>query len=136
MLTEWTTPFVETKDEYIAWLSTQEYPSYGDLLEKAIELVVDRVDEFPYGEEPDPERIHIIDDGDYQGTLVLVVGATGYQPHNYWVTTVSYGSCSGCDALDAAWNYEKNQDYEAMFLIALHMLQGMHPLPSNWSWSA
>ena len=54
---------------------------------------------------PDPERIHMIDDGDYQGTLLFVIAAKGYQPDNYWAVKVGYGSCSGCDTLLAISDY-------------------------------
>jgi hypothetical protein len=123
MLTEWTTPFVAAKDDYVTWLKEQKYPSYETLLKKAIEIICQ--EDFLHGDEPDPSRIHTIDDGDYQGTLVFVIGAKGYQPDNYWYTKVYYGSCSGCDALEDAWGYGDRHNYEGMYLIALHMLQGV-----------
>ena len=125
MITEWTTPFVEAKDEFIAWLRTQEFPSYESMLKKSVEIIRDSDSDWPYGEEPDPSRIHRIDDGDYQGTLVFVIGSSDYQPDRYWVTKVSYGSCSGCDSLEAAigWS-EDSHDFEALYTLALHMLQG------------
>lgn len=122
MITELTTPFVEAKDEYVAWLKTQEDPSYRDLLMKALDFAVDE-DNFDYGEAPDPTRIHKIDDGDYQGTLLFVVAASGYQPDTYWTTRVYYGSCSGCDALEGAWGYGDDQNWEGLYNIALHMMQ-------------
>ena len=77
----------------------------------------------------DPKRIHTIDDGDYQGTLLFVIGANGYQPRTYWYVKVDYGSCSGCDTLEAIQNYsddnpteEQVQNYMA---LALHILQGL-----------
>lgn len=121
MLTEWTTPFIEAKPEFVAWLKEQDWTDYQTLLKKSIEIICDRV-EFDYGEEPDPTRIHVIDDGDYQGTLLFVVGAADYQPSAYWYTTVSYGSCSGCDALEDAWDYG-DPSYEAVYMLTLHMLQ-------------
>lgn len=122
MITEWTTPFVAAKDEYVAWLRTQEYPNYVDLLRKALEIVV-RDGEFGWGDEPDPNRIHQINDGDYQGTLVFVIAQEGYQPYAYWYTMVGYGSCSGCDSLQAAWGYGDEHDYDGLWNLALHMLQ-------------
>ena len=127
MLTQFTTPFVEAKDEYMTWIQTQEYPSYEELLKRAIELINDRA-EFGYAEEMDPERIHVIDDGNYQGTILIVIGATGYQPSTYWSTSVNYGSCSGCDALQDAWGYADDHNMEAVYLIALHMVQGLRPI--------
>ena len=78
---------------------------------------------------PDPARIHQIDDGHYQGTLLFVVASGDYQPSNYWYVKVNYGSCSGCDTLQAISNYsgalpsrEQVADYMA---LALHILQGL-----------
>jgi hypothetical protein len=81
---------------------------------------------------PDPSRIHTIDDGDYQGTLVFVIGAGGYQPHRYWATSVSYGSCGGCDTLqgirdeghteDGAPTESQTADYQT---LALHLVQSL-----------
>lgn len=49
----------------------------------------------------DIEKIHEIDDGDYQGTYLYVIPRDTYQPcsNEYLMTAVEYGSCSGCDAL-------------------------------------
>lgn len=78
---------------------------------------------------PDPDRIHQIDDGDYQGTLVFVIAAQGYQPSDYWYVKVGYGSCSVCDTLQAISSYssepptaEQARDY---WTLALHIVQGM-----------
>ena len=125
MLTEYTTPFVESKEQFIAWLKEQDYPSYETLLHKAIELSVAGNDSY---KRPDPSRIHVINDGDYQGTLVFVIGATGYQPDVYWYTKVYYGSCTGCDALEGAWGYGTDRDWESLWTLTLHMMQGLKEL--------
>jgi hypothetical protein len=79
--------------------------------------------------EPSPDRIHEIDDGDYQGTLVYVIAAGGYQPDDYWYVKVGYGSCSGCDTLQAISGYsdEKPTDsqIEQYMTLATHILQGL-----------
>lgn len=55
----------------------------------------------------DIKKIHEIDDGDYQGTLLFLIPFISYQPaeHEYLMTYVGYGSCSGCDALQAIQNW-------------------------------
>lgn len=80
--------------------------------------------------DPDPTRIHQIDDGGYQGTLVFVIAASGHQPSTYWYVRVGYGSCSGCDELEAIGyygggeppTYEQISDY---MTIALRIVQQM-----------
>ena len=78
----------------------------------------------------DPERIHQIDDGDYQGTLLFVIAARSYQPDDYWFVKVGYGSCSGCDTLQAI-NYSLDDnpptdDQVSQYMtLALHIVQGL-----------
>lgn len=77
----------------------------------------------------DPERIHCIDDGNYQGTLVFVIAEKGYQPGDYWYVKVSYGSCSGCDTLEAIRGYLDNtpdaDQVDQYMTLALHIVQGL-----------
>lgn len=99
---------------------------YGAIVKDVVEILHDEDD---YGRCPDPERIHRIDDGDYQGTLLFVIGATGYQPSTYWAVAISYGSCSGCDTFEAIRrNYDGPQSDETiadLMALALHIVQGL-----------
>ena len=118
--------FMERKEKMRELLS-QRPGSYRVILESLIEVISDGEDG-AYGEEPDKDRIHEIDDGDYQGTLVFVVGACGYQPSTYWYTRVSYGSCSSCDTLQSVrgWDDEiSKEEIDGYETLALHMLQAM-----------
>ena len=49
------------------------------------------------------DKITEIDNGDYQGTLLYLIPDESYQPceGDYLMTYVGYGSCSGCDTLQA-----------------------------------
>lgn len=51
----------------------------------------------------DDTRITIVDNGDYQGTLLFIIPQKTYQPQEfeYLITYVDYGSCSGCDTLQS-----------------------------------
>ena len=44
----------------------------------------------------DLERITVVDNGDYQGTLLFLIPFDTYQPseHEYIMTYIGYGSCS------------------------------------------
>lgn len=55
----------------------------------------------------DVEHITVVDDGDYQGTLLFLIPDDTYQPseYEYLLTFVNYGSCSGCDTLLAIQDY-------------------------------
>ena len=78
-------------------------------------------------EGPDVDRIHQIDDGDYQGTLLFVIPERGYQPHKYYYVMVDYGSCSGCDTLQRIRDYSDlpptEQQVADYMTLALHIVQ-------------
>lgn len=78
---------------------------------------------------PDADRIHEIDDGDYQGTLLYVIAAAGYQPNEYWYVKVCYGSCSGCDTLQEIRGYKdgppSKEQVDQYMTLALHIIQGL-----------
>lgn len=78
-------------------------------------------------EGPDATRIHQIDDGDYQGTLLFVIPEIGYQPHKYYYVMVDYGSCSGCDTLQRIRDYSDlpptEQQVADYMTLALHIVQ-------------
>ncbi len=73
--------------------------SYLDL----VKLVVNCILNGNNNDKWDAEHITEIDNGDYQGTLLFLIPRDCYQPaeYEYLMTFVGYGSCSGCDTLQA-----------------------------------
>lgn len=67
------------------------------------EYLVKLVTRYILGKEWDAENIIVVDNGDYQGTLLFLIPRDTYQPSEdeYLMTYVGYGSCSGCDTLQA-----------------------------------
>jgi hypothetical protein len=119
--------FMENKSKVLEQLASDPPSSYTEI----VRLVVENMrDPDGYGD-PDPGRVHVINDGDYQGTLVYVIGAEGYQPNDYWYVKVYYGSCSGCDTLEAirsAGGYDDpptKQQINDYWTLALHVVQGI-----------
>lgn len=106
-----------------AFRLNEGYFGYDEL----VKLVVIRLQaEDIYGENnPDPTRIQRVDFGDYQGTMVFVVGAVGFQPSMHWVVPVGYGSCSGCDSLQAAHDDAPEMRVQMLMTLALHIVQGL-----------
>lgn len=102
------------------------HPENYKAIVKAVVSAVSAPDE---DHSPDPERIHEIDDGDYQGTLLYVIASTGYQPDDYWFVKVGYGSCSGCDTLQAICGYSDEpptpDQVDQYMTLALHVVQGL-----------
>lgn len=115
----------DAKREALRAQFKEKAPSdYADIVRAVVGAVRDE-DEYA---SPDPDRIHRIDDGDYQGTLVFVIGAGGYQPSTYWYVKVDYGSCSGCDTLEGIRDYQdavSDEQAEQYLTLALHVLQGL-----------
>lgn len=68
-----------------------------------VKLVVDNIlnDGTDYYGEWSTDKITVIDNGDYQGTLLFLIPRDTYQPScdKYLMTYSYYGSCSGCDTL-------------------------------------
>lgn len=128
----------EVLKEYFATHFQEEYcDSYESLLTKTFELVIN-----PYleskNEEPydiKNECIHVIDDGDYQGTYVFLIHKDVYQPDidDYIVTYTWYGSCSGCDTLCGIHCYDtkelpSEEQVKEYMSLCLHMIQHCKPL--------
>lgn len=83
----------------------------------------------------EPERVHEIDDGDYQGMLLYLLTNNDYQPTEYWYVTVWYGSCSGCDTLQSICQYSddppSSQQATDYITLALHIVQGIKRLDTG-----
>lgn len=85
-------------------------------------------------------KIHEIDDGDYQGTLIFLIPSTGYQPTNneYLITYIGYGSCSVCDTLMSIQNSYPNEVQkeekikEYMHLCRDIIMNMIHPYPGGY----
>lgn len=127
MIQEYCDTVINNKAEISEWLRAMDHsPSYTELVKRVIEVI--NLDG-EYGG-PDPTKIVTIDHGDYQGTLLYIVPAIGYQPSTYWALKVSYGSCSGCDTLagicDYSWPEEKSeQSLNELYTLMLHLVQSM-----------
>lgn len=123
MIAEFIPQWDARKSQVEAGFKAAHPMDYVDIVRAVVSILSDGY------QAPDPDRIHEINDGDYQGTLVFVIASKGYQPSNYWVVKVSYGSCSGCDTLQAIRGYSEdspNDDQVADYMVlALHILQGL-----------
>lgn len=124
MITEFIDRFQEIKPKLLEKFSIKEPKSYEDIFKQTIKMMFPEYDDLEY---PDFERITVIDDGDYQGTLVFVVSSRDYQPRDYWVSSVDYGSCSSCDTFQSYYTFGHNPEESApeMVTMALHMIESM-----------
>lgn len=118
-------------EEYFKTTKQCEYSQYKTIVEKIIELVINEdVDSYPHCVY-DVGKMTEIDNGDYQGTLLYAIPLRTYQPSEteYLFTYVSYGSCSGCDTLQAISCYSDELPTESQvkeyMTLALHLIQNM-----------
>jgi hypothetical protein len=107
----------------------KQLPSdYDDIVKDVIQLI-NPDDDYDL---PDPERITVIDHGQYSGTRLYVIGATGYEPDRYWWVKVEYGSCSGCDTLEhiQTLSYDEVTEEQAKqaHTLALHIVQELREM--------
>ena len=75
--------------------------SYAELVAMTFRYIWNADDPLEY--ELDIKNITEIDNGDYQGTYIYLIPFDSYQPceWEYLMTFAGYGSCSGCDTLQA-----------------------------------
>jgi hypothetical protein len=80
---------------------------YTDLVKLVVDFILNPHEEYE-DNKWDSKHITVVDNGDYQGTLLFLIPRDTYQPgeYDYLMTYVGYGSCSGCDTLKAIqeWN--------------------------------
>lgn len=125
MIAEFVSKFDEARPALLKRFKKAHPGSYADIVKAVVEVLHD-----PDGYEmPDPKRIHQIDDGEYQGTLLFVIAADGYQPSKYWAVKIGYGSCSGCDTYENIRTYGNDpptdEQAKQYLTLALHVVQGL-----------
>ncbi|MBR2999703.1 MAG: hypothetical protein IKF39_01790 [Oscillospiraceae bacterium] len=124
--------------EYLAATPQSEYASYEGLLAAAIKFVVNPFLQDNYLE-PFSTNIDVVDNGGYQGTLILLAHKDSYQPDaiEYILTYAWYGSCSGCDTIMHISHYDEGIPSESQvadyMTLALHLLQrAVEPFKELW----
>jgi len=109
---------------------TRHPKDYGELVKWVIEVIGD--------DKLDFDKIHEIDDGNYEGMLVFIIPEKSLLPYHYWATSVSYGTCGGCDTLEeirengslgenAELSEQQKDDYMA---LSLHLVQKLRSIAS------
>lgn len=123
--------FMKAKPELRKGFVEQPPETYDDIVKRVVEAVGPFASEYT---EMDAENIHVVDDGDYQGTLVYPIPEKGCQPSTYRYVRVGYGSCSRCDTLQGIHDSggtpeDKADDY---MTLALHIVQGQREMERAW----
>lgn len=127
MIQKFVDRFMAARPAMEADLRVAHPAGYDGLVKLAVQSLKAPHDD--YSDAPDPERITIIDHGEYQGTRLYIIAASGYQPSTYWSIFVGYGSCSGCDTFEALRDYSDDpptdEQVNGYWTMMLHMVQSM-----------
>ena len=110
--------------------------------EYLVKLIVEYILNPSTGEEDwefDSDAITVIDNGDYQGTMLFVIPRKRYQPNasEHILTFSEYGSCDCCDTLMSIQDYRKdlpteNQVKEYMALCKDLVCNIVKPYNYGW----
>ena len=118
-------------EDYFRYTEQIEYDEYEKIVKILFEKIINK--DLKYDSERfDVEDLLKIDDGDYQGTQIFILHKGCYQPdvEKYVYTSTYYGSCSGCDTLQAISFYDRGLPNEEQvkdyMTLALHLLQKCH----------
>lgn len=118
-------------EEYFRTHKQEEYDEYSKIVKLLIQYVLNEglkgdCDEIKIN----PDTLTEIDFGDYQGTLIYIFAQDTYQPstNDTFYTSVEYGSCSGCDTLQAIQGYcleefPNEKQVEGYMKLSLDILQ-------------
>lgn len=121
--------------EYFETTRQEEYDDYTGIVQAIVRIILNN-----NGGSKNPdysENIHVIDDGDYQGSQIFIIPQKTYLPScdEYLVTYSFYGSCSGCDTLQGINSYDdglpNENQVEGYMTLCLHLIQKMKPLYSS-----
>lgn len=87
----------------------------------------------------DDTKITIVDNGDYQGTLLFIIPQKTYQPQEfeYLMTYVDYGSCSGCDTLQSIQSFSGDKPTDSQLKDYMTLCKDLvcnmvKPFKSGW----
>lgn len=116
MIQEFVTKFDENRDKLAESFRQSEPDTYDDIVRSVVALF----------DVMDVNRITRICHGDYSGSIVYVIGESGYSPETYWYVKLWYGSCSVCDTFCAAQeNTDKEERVRKYMLMALYAVQDL-----------
>jgi hypothetical protein len=125
MIRKFIDKFMAHKDELEKEFKEKHPEKYKDIVQTVIKFIAGDNDYVV----PDPERVHLIDDGDSRGILVFVIGAKGCQPDDYWYVKVGYGTCPACDTLELLKGCSSgpptDEQVKGYMTLALHIVQGL-----------
>ena len=137
MITELVKQWEENKhklEEYFKTTKQDEYDSYETIVKKVFEICIPEATDYSGWA---LDKMTVIDDGDYEGTQIFIIPTDTYQPsvEDYVMTDTYYGSCSGCDTLQAISGYDydlpTDEQVKEYMTLALHLVQKLKRLNTD-----
>lgn len=107
---------------------------YEGIVKKLVDIVINpylrETSEYPIQCGLNINRMTVIDDGDYQGSLLYIIPFDVYQPSpdEYVATSVYYGSCSVCDTFQGIESEMEFDDKTYRYIITDNIAQEFHTL--------
>lgn len=114
MIQSYVNAFMAKKEDLRLKFQAKPPSNYKDLVTE----VINTVNETEFNSDAD---IHEISTGGYCGTLVYVI----FINYSVYAINISYGSCSGCDSLQAALGYCDQPNLDDLMTLALHIVQSI-----------
>lgn len=126
-------------EDYFRKTSQEEYGEYEKIVKALFDNVINQENEFD-SQNFNTSEITVIDNGDWQGTQIFLLHRDIYQPstEDYIYTDTYYGSCSGCDTLQAirsngeSWGALPTESQIKDYMtLALNLLEKIHYLSDD-----
>lgn len=124
--------YKDNMERYFKSISEIREIDYEDIVKALVDSVLNAGKDVKY--QKLSMDIHVIDDGDYQGTQIFVVHNDIYQPDvdDYFFTHNYYGSCSGSDILQSITEYQSkpatDEQVKELMKLAFDLLRNFKPL--------
>jgi hypothetical protein len=129
MINELVSQWFENKhklEHYFKTNKQKEYLDYKQIVIKIFELCITKADEYNGF---NLDKIHVIDDEDYQGTRIFIIAKDIINPSikDYIMTNTFYGSCNDCDTLKRILTYSNelpnDEQVKKLMSVSLHLVQ-------------
>jgi len=123
--------FIDAKPTLRSQWLEKEPENYAAIVRAVIECI-NPEDDY---ELPNPNCIHCITTGQWQGAMLFVITTDTTHPDRYWAIHINYGSCSNCDTICAIkektdWGEQPTPEQVTEYLIlALHIAQSIVLIP-------
>lgn len=124
--------FMERKESLREMLSKEHPADYKELVKTVLEILYDKDDR---ENSPNIESLVKVSAGGHSGELLFTFSNCQAYDIKFYYLIIDYGSCGGCDTLEAIKNYSSEpptkEQLDDYMTLALHIVQRIKELPRN-----